>query len=337
MLLTTADPYQPTSYTLGRKLGSGASGTVYEAISHLDGLDYAIKLSSSDSYDQSMYHEYQAYKRLNQSSMDDDFAAVPRAYYYGIVHMGRNSYTALVMDRLGASVENMLGRKGGALSLSSVLSIGVQAVRALKIIHEGSFVHCDVKPDNMVADRLDSRKVYFVDFGLARPYRSHAHGEHVKLRYGNQQKAVALFASLNWHDSMIASRRDDLESLAYVLVYLYRGKLPWQGMDLRDTWECKRRYPIAKLCRGMTSAVVDFLVHVRGLRFEDRPDYSYLAKLLTRSLNELGYGGDSTAEGRAPSARPKEVSSRRKYHSGRGRRSSRHSRRYSRSHSGRRH
>lgn len=337
-LVTIDDPTRSESFLLGPKLGAGAFGSVYEAFNEFDRRYYAIKLSSSDSYDRSMYNEYQVYERLNQASHHDyNYPAAPNAYYCGRVQFGRDTPTALVMDRLGPSLEKRLAARGGRMHLSTVLTLGVQAVRALRAIHDSGFVHCDVKPDNMVMDRTHNRRLYFVDFGLTQPYRSHAHGEHVKLRHGNHQKAVAMFASLHWHEGIIASRRDDLESLAYVLIYLYRGELPWEGMDVRETWKCKRQYPLAKLCRGMSTAMVNFVMHVRGLLFEARPDYEYLEGLLLRALDEFEYSEDSRVQLHHSPVRSKEVSRRRTSGSRRRRRPYRQSRSYSRTHAKHRH
>lgn len=290
--LLTAD-YRSQSYVLGRKLGSGAFGSVYEALNERKGRVCAVKLSKADDQDRSLRQEWRAYQHLNDTS-DGMFTGVAQAHYFGPMHIGREAYTALVMDRLGPSVESMLAKMGGRMNLRSVLMIGVQAVRALEFVHGNDILHCDIKPDNMMLDRVERRRVYLGDFGHSQVYR--AGGRHVRMLEGRTQTAVPMFASLNWHAGVNASRRDDLESLGYVLVYLYRGRLPWDGLQVRETWESKKRYPIAKLCKGMTSGMVNFMMHVRGLRFEEEPDYEYLTELLVRALYELGYAEDGRFE-----------------------------------------
>ncbi len=98
---------------------------------------------------------------------------------------------------------------------------------------------------------------------------------------------TARYASINTHLGIEQSRRDDLESLGYVLIYFLRGELPWQGMKARTMkekyekiMEKKIASPIDVLCKGFPEEFATFINYTRDLKFDDRPDYGYLRRLL---------------------------------------------------------
>lgn len=271
-------------YSLGSRLGSGAFGTVYSAIRRSDGRRMAVKLVPVSHDSRSLRHEWETYTWINGSSSYHN-NGVPRAYFFGQVLVKNEYFYALVIDRLGDSVQRVM-EKRGSLSLEYTLSIGIQILEILRTIHENDYVHCDIKPDNMLFD-ISGRNLNVVDFGLSKPFRTYPEREHVKIRYGSKRKAVSMFASLNWHKRISMARRDDLECLGYSLVYLFKGKLPWENLDLQGTQDMKENFPLAKLCRGMSPSLLDYFLYVRGLRYEEDPDYDYLIDLMETHLEIL--------------------------------------------------
>ena len=150
------------------------------------------------------------------------------------------------------------------------------------------FVHRDVKPDNFLVGRgaVASRVVHAIDFGLAKKYRDPRSHEHIPYRENKNLTGTARYASINTHVGIERSRRDDLESLGYVLMYLARGSLPWQGLKA-DTKakkyerikKRKMETSAATLCDGFAPEFRRYFEYCRSLRFDDRPDYAYLRKL----------------------------------------------------------
>ena len=150
------------------------------------------------------------------------------------------------------------------------------------------FVHRDVKPDNFLVGRgaVASRVVHAIDFGLAKKYRDPRSHEHIPYRENKNLTGTARYASINTHVGIEPSRRDDLESLGYVLMYLARGSLPWQGLKA-DTKakkyerikKRKMETSAATLCDGFAPEFRRYFEYCRSLRFDDRPDYAYLRKL----------------------------------------------------------
>ncbi len=131
-------------------------------------------------------------------------------------------------------------------------------VERLQYVHEKFHIHRDIKPDNFVMGiGKDENKLFVIDFGLAKKYKSQTHNTHIPFRTGKNMTGTARYCSIGTHAGFEQSRRDDLESVGYVLMYFLRGVLPWQGLKCRhdeDQYakihEKKKQTPLEELCRG---------------------------------------------------------------------------------------
>ncbi|KAI3463252.1 hypothetical protein Pfo_019915 [Paulownia fortunei] len=104
---------------------------------------------------------------------------------------------------------------------------------------------------------------------------------------------------MNTHLGIEQSRRDDLESLGYVLMYFLRGSLPWQGLKAGNK---KQKYEkisekkvstsIEALCRGYPTEFASFFHYCRSLRFDDKPDYAYLKRIFRDLFIREGFQFD---------------------------------------------
>ena len=155
-------------------------------------------------------------------------------------------------------------------------------------MHSKGFLHRDLKPDNFLMGLGPQQHiVHVIDLGLAKRYRDSKTGEHIPYRDGKSLTGTARYASLNTHLGIEQSRRDDLESLGYVLMYWIRGELPWQHISAKskeETYEkikqlkCTSCYE--KMCAGCPVELATYLKYCTALRFEEAPDYRYLTTLL---------------------------------------------------------
>jgi len=162
-----------------------------------------------------------------------------------------------------------------------------QMLHRLEYMHSRSYIHRDVKPDNFLIGTGSRKHIcHIIDFGLAKKYQDPRSGRHIPYLEGKNLTGTARYASINTHLGVEQSRRDDMESLGFVLMYFLRGSLPWQGLrattkkqKYQRILESKQATHPDQLCRGYPSEFRDYFVHCSMLGFEDRPDYRYLKRI----------------------------------------------------------
>jgi len=177
-------------------------------------------------------------------------------------------------------------------------------------VHSRHFLHRDIKPDNfLIGISKKQHYVYIIDFGLAKRFRDPKTGEHIPYRDGKNLTGTARYASVNTHlgigNSPFAqprleqSRRDDLESLGFVLMYFCRGSLPWQGLPAKTKKEKyekirdkKLSTSIEALTKGYPEEFAIYMNYCRSLKFEEKPDIGYLRKLFKDLFYRMGYEYD---------------------------------------------
>eukprot|EP00746_Dinoflagellata_sp_MGD_P141681 gnl/MRDRNA2_/MRDRNA2_74753_c0_seq3.p1 gnl/MRDRNA2_/MRDRNA2_74753_c0~~gnl/MRDRNA2_/MRDRNA2_74753_c0_seq3.p1 ORF type:complete len:512 (-),score=63.17 gnl/MRDRNA2_/MRDRNA2_74753_c0_seq3:89-1531(-) len=279
-------------FLVGKKIGHGSYGKVYSGRDSETGDKVAIKLEWVNSpKSKHLMDEARLYQSLDMHEED----GVPNLRWYG----NEGPWNIMVMDLLGPSLEELFKTCDRQFSLQTVLRLGEQMIDLLERVHARDVVHRDVKPHNFLMGLRDKEeKVYILDFGLAKRYKNE-NGTHVPCRTQSHcarkkggVTGAAGYASRNVHAGQHPSRRDDLESLGYVLMYFNRGKLPWQGKYsgsqnsphsmIRKIGRCKEQISFKTLCHGFPDEFVEYFNHCRSLEFTDQPNYSYLRSLLKK-------------------------------------------------------
>ncbi|XP_049817247.1 casein kinase I isoform X2 [Aethina tumida] len=277
-------------YRLGRKIGSGSFGDIYLGTNISTGEEVAIKLECIKTRHPQLHIESKFYKMMQGG------VGIPQIKWCG----SEGDYNVMVMELLGPSLEDLFNFCSRRFSLKTVLLLADQLISRTDFIHSRNFIHRDIKPDNFLMGLgKKGNLVYIIDFGLAKKYRDSRTHQHIPYKENKNLTGTARYASINTHLGIEQSRRDDLESLGYVLMYFNRGSLPWQGLKAatkRQKYERisekKMSTPIEDLCKGYPVEFPTYLIYCRQLRFEERPDYSYLRQLFRTLFHRQGFTYD---------------------------------------------
>lgn len=277
-------------YRLGRKIGSGSFGDIYLGTNISTGEEVAIKLECIKTKHPQLHIESKFYRMMQGG------VGIPQIKWCG----SEGDYNVMVMELLGPSLEDLFNFCTRRFTLKTVLLLADQLISRTDFIHSRNFIHRDIKPDNFLMGLgKKGNLVYIIDFGLAKKYRDGRTQMHIPYKENKNLTGTARYASINTHLGIEQSRRDDLESLGYVLMYFNRGSLPWQGLKAatkRQKYERisekKMSTAIEELCKGYPAEFATYLNYCRQLRFEERPDYSYLRQLFRTLFHRKGFTYD---------------------------------------------
>ncbi|KAJ3232075.1 casein kinase I [Chytriomyces hyalinus] len=284
-----------THFKVGKKIGEGSFGVIYEGLNILTNLPIAIKFEPRKSDAPQLRDEYKTYRLLANS------LGIPQAYYFG----QEGLHNVLCIDLLGPSLEDMFDLCHRKFSVKTACMVAKQMITRVQTIHEKNLIYRDIKPDNFLIGRLarygnashphPSSLVYMVDFGMAKQYRDPKTKVHIPYREKKSLSGTARYMSVNTHLGREQSRRDDLEALGHVFFYFLRGSLPWQGLKAATNkqkyekiGEKKQSTPIKELCDGHPEEFGIYQNYVRDLKFDAEPDYEYLKGLMNKVLAKNG-------------------------------------------------
>ncbi|KAH7565302.1 hypothetical protein JRO89_XS09G0183800 [Xanthoceras sorbifolium] len=276
-------------YRLERKLGKGGFGQVYvgRRVSPVNtsertgpgAVEVALKFEhrSSKGCNYGPPYEWQVYNTLGGSH------GVPRVHYKG----RQGDYYVMVMDILGPSLWDVWNSNSHTMSIEMVACIAIEAISILEKMHSRGYVHGDVKPENFLLGppgTPDDKRLFLVDLGLATKWRDGATGMHVDYdQRPDVFRGTVRYASVHAHLGRTGSRRDDLESLAYTLIFLLRGRLPWQGYqgENKGFLVCKKKMATSPeaLCCFCPQPFRQFVEYVVNLKYDDTPNYAKYVSL----------------------------------------------------------
>lgn len=260
-------------YILINKIGSGCFGSIYKAQNIRTKEYVAIKVEPIKDELKLLKNESKIYNHLNGSDY------IPTVKWYG--KDNKNYY--MVINLLGNSLQNfMYSMKKFSLTLT--LKLGIKIINILKFIHEKGFIHRDIKPDNFLFGLNKIDKLYLIDFGFCKSYLD-KNDIHNKFKKTFSLIGSKNYASINAHEYNELSRRDDLESLCYMLLYFYNGNLPWENME-DEKLIINSKKKILNENKNPTY-ILDLLRYVKAMEYDEKPNYYLIIDNFKKEIDFL--------------------------------------------------
>ena len=264
---------------LERKIGEGSFGQIYQCINIKTKEILACKIESINAFNPQIYHESKI------MSLMKGYTGFPN--FYKLLYTEQDKI--LIMDLLGANLETIMNKlPNKTFTIKSSLMIMTQCIQRLKDLHEKGIIHRDMKPENFVIGKKNKEStIYLIDFGLSKKFLNDNH-VHIPMKTGRSAIGTVKYISMNTHQGIEQSRRDDLESLFYIIIYFIKGKLPWEGIKSKTkTEKYKKIFEVKKqsienngLCGDLICEFNIILKYIINLEFTEKPDYNKILKLI---------------------------------------------------------
>ena len=256
-------------YKLLEKLSQGSFGKVFKAENIRTGEIVAIKTEIKSKEQKSLKMEAKIYQYLANTD------GIPQLKWFGAT----DNVNYLVTNLLEHSITALV-KKYGRLSIKTVLLLGIQMIERLETLHNHYLIHRDIKPDNFMINISDkTNKIYLIDFGFCKRYNHD--GNHIEFKMNKTLIGTPNYVSLNVHKGCEPSRRDDLESCLYVMIYMLFGKFFSTDTNILKILILKKEQ-----LTNIPSFLTVSINYVRTLKFEEEPDYKYIIKIFTDLLLE---------------------------------------------------
>ena len=214
---------------------------------------------------------------------------IPEVLSYGRT----KTHNILVLPLLGKNLLDVFIIKNKYVNMNDICSTAIQILDRIEWVHSNNIVYRDIKPENFLLGNKDKDIVYLIDFGLCRKYKSSKTGKHIPAKNLGKFTGTSRYASVYAMAGNEQSRRDDIESIGYMLIYFMKKKLPWQGIKGNSYKECyhklylmKKHLKIEDLCKGLPTEIIEYMNAARALKFEEEPDYRYLKGLFKMVLSK---------------------------------------------------
>ena len=268
------------------KIGEGAFGNVYSTVRLKDKSVFAMKTEKKTS--ESKILESEAYYLFTLQGF-----GIPKLISFGHT----KNYNVLIETLLDKSLKYLCIDKANKCNIIEICLIAFQLLDRLEWIHSKDLIYRDLKPENCLIGINDPNVIYIIDFGLCKKYRSTKTGKHILPKMTGKFNGNIKYCSPNVLKGKEASRRDDLISLGYMLIYLFKGKLPWdhilkniKSQNYIELIFLKDTNGYGKLFTNLPSEMVEFIKYARNLKFEQEPNYSYLRSLFNKIIIDLNLG-----------------------------------------------
>ena len=265
-----------------KKIGEGSFGNIYSIISLKDKSAFAMKTEIINAKEKMLESEAFFLYNLQKG------LGFPKLISYG----HNKNYNILVETLLGESLENIFIKKKLKCNIIDVCSAGIQIIDRLEWIHSQNLVHRDIKPDHFLIGINDPNVIYIIDFGLCKKYRSSKTGKHILPKMDRNFFGNIQFSSSNVIRGKESSRRDDIISLGYMLIYFIKKELPWDytykakitSSKLFELTYLKETNACGNLFNGLPFEFKEFIKYAKNLKFDEEPNYSYLRNILNKII-----------------------------------------------------
>lgn len=259
-------------YEIIDKIKEGSFGIIFKGENIRTHKLVAIKFESKDIDKKTLKNEAKIYQYLGRL---DGF---PQLKWFGTDE--NNTY--LVIDLLGISLAEMINHYE-RFSIKTALILGIQMIKRIQVLHEKGLLHRDIKPDNFLFGLGDStNKLHLIDFGISKRYDYD--GTHIRETKIHKLIGTPNFVSLNVHNGLEPSRRDDLESCMYIILCMTNGRSRWcchtnMGQIINYKIE-------AQTCFTTPAFIKILLNYICNMGFNETPDYYYIIKIMVDIFNE---------------------------------------------------
>lgn len=275
----TTDIIIGKKYKVLNLLGEGSFGRIFEAINIITSEKVAIKIEKKSTISL-LKHEATLYNKCR------NIKGIPKLRNYGV----EDNYNYIVIDFLGDSLDDIKTTCSEHIELSIVLNIGIQLINIIEKLHNIGIIHRDLKPENILLGlEKEKKSIYLIDFGISRFYIN-SKGCHIPYVDNKKYMGNIIFMSLNVSNGIEPTRRDDMESIGYILIYILTGYLPWNSIDdtdktitklLRNQYivNMKREMTLDKVCENSPIEFKIYLEYCRKLKYDETPNYNYLKNI----------------------------------------------------------
>ena len=271
-----------------KKIGKGSFGNIYSIIRLKDKSAFAMKTERIDAKEKML--ESEAFTLYN---IQKGFG-IPQIITYG----HNLHYNILIETLLGDSLENIFIKRKSKCNIIDACAVGIQIIDRLEWIHSKNIIYRDIKPENFLIGINDPNVIYIIDFGLCKKYRSSKTGKHILPKIGLKFHGNFKFSSSNAIKGKESSRRDDIISLGYMLIYLIKKGLPWDYIYKANKLTSSKYIELVflketnaygKLFNDLLSEFKEFIQYAENLKFEQDPNYSYLRSILNKIIENNNF------------------------------------------------
>ena len=272
-------------FTIEKVISEGIFGEIYLVKNEKDNKYYTMKAEKNDSNIKIL--EQEGYNLFLLKGL-----GIPQLVSYGKI----KNYDILIQELLGKSLNELFIENNFQFSMNDICLISIQLIDRVEWVHSKTLIHRDIKPENFLLGSNNPNIIYLTGFGLCTKYCSSKSGKHIMPGFRGTFSGTIKYSSANAQRGNQLSRRDDLESLGYTILYFMKGGLPWMNLNQNinekeayiKTYSMKKFMPVERLCKGAPSEMQDYFRYIRQLKFKEDPNYDYLRNLFVNLLKKNG-------------------------------------------------